>query len=146
MRFDDVERRVFEEHRGDEGVTVLGQRGRDDGAERMADDDGWFADHLEEPAGVFDVVVEVIAAGGAVGASVAAQVEGVAVPIRSGALDDGHPARAVGGQAVQQDEGWAVVVAGFVVGDNGSAAGEDTLPDAGHDFTTVTQVEAMASM
>ena len=127
-------------------MTVLGQRGGDDGAERMADDDGWFADHLKQPVGVVDVVVEVVAAGGAVGASVAAQVEGVAAPTRRCALDDGHPARAVGGQAVQQDERWAVVVAGFVVGDGGSAAGQETLPDAAHDRTAVTQVEAMASM
>ena len=123
VRFDDVQRRVFEEHCGHQRMTVLGEGGGDDGAERVADDDGWFADHLKEPVGVGDVVVEVVAAGGAVGASVAAQVEGVAVPPRSGALDDGHPARAVGGQAVQQDEGRAVVVAGFVVGDGGSAAG-----------------------
>ena len=80
VRFDDVERRVFEEHCGDQGVTVLGQGGGDDGAERVADDDGWFADHPKEPVGVGDVVVEVVAAGGAVGASVAAQVEGVAAP------------------------------------------------------------------
>ena len=127
-------------------MTVLGEGGGGDGAERVADDDGWFADHLKEPVGVGDVVVEVVAAGGVVGASVAAQVEGVAVPPRGGALDDGHPARAVGGQAVQQHEGRAVVVTGFVVGDGGSAAGEDTLADAGHDRTAVTQVEAMASM
>ena len=56
LRLDDVQRGVLEEHSGDQGVAVLGQCGGDDGAERMADDDGWFADHLQQPVGVVDVV------------------------------------------------------------------------------------------
>ena len=79
-RFDDVERRVLEEHGGHQRVAVLGQRGGDDGAERVADDDGGFADHLQQAVGVVDVVVEAVAAGGAVRSSVAPEVEGVAAP------------------------------------------------------------------
>ena len=64
--FDDVERRVLEEHGGHQRVAVLGQRGGDDGAEGVADDDRGSADHLQQAVGVVDVVVEAVAAGGAV--------------------------------------------------------------------------------
>ena len=52
----------LEEHGGDKGVAVLGERGGDDGAERMADNDGGFADQLQQPFGVVDVVLETVAA------------------------------------------------------------------------------------
>ena len=54
--FDDVERRVLEEHGGHQRVGFLGQRGGDDGAERVAGDDGGSADHLQQAVGVVDVV------------------------------------------------------------------------------------------
>ena len=125
LRFDDVERRVLEEHGGDERVAVLGQCGGDDGAERVADDDGGFADLLQEPVDVVDVVVEAVAAGGAVGSSVAAEVEGVAAPSRRGAGSmTGAQLGAVGRQAVEQDEGRPWSSPDDVVGDGGTVAGE----------------------
>ena len=74
----EVQRRVLEQDGGDEVGAHLGQLGRGDAAEGVADDDGRSADELlEHGRGVADVVGDAVVAGRPVGTSVAPEVEPV---------------------------------------------------------------------
>ena len=110
-----IKRRVLEKDGGDERVVILSEHGGDDGAQRVADDDRWLTDQAKEPIGVADVVTETVVTWCSRRATVTTKVERIGAPVVAEALDHRGPARAVGREAVQEDQRAATSLPGRLV-------------------------------
>ena len=76
-------------------MRILRERGRDDGAEGVADHDRRLSDQPQHAVRVVDIPVEPVAAGDVARPPMATEVERVGAVVVSDASDHGRPARGV---------------------------------------------------
>ena len=107
-------------------MRILRERGRDDGAERVADHDRRLSNHLQHAVRVVDIPVEPVAARDVARPAMAAEVERVGAVVISDASDHGRPARGVRREPMEEEHGGATIVIGAGVREPG-LAGKDVM-------------------